>query len=426
MSAKEIFLVALLFVTNCSFAQVGLSPSIISLGSSSRYSASSVAGGLNVNIVANSFRDVVRSKFTSDSVLGGLDESMYFRLGSGGVGTKSMLRLRSMSKAHVIGLYAEARLGHSEGWRPIAKRNASQHDVFRYENGRRIFAQVKTHRNGNPRTYSSDMRKDNQSSRFLIPDDHYETTLNFLREQAQQAKLRGEYKNVTFYERQVERLGKIGASYGQLENEAQLAVKLANARIIAARVGWILSGVMSIHSAYTNFDAYQTGIITGNELVLNLGKDVLLAGAGMSGAAIGNSLFRASPWAAGGTAAICVFLVQESFLILKYGSFEAAFSNPQFWVNTGSNIGGASLGLAGAIYVGKVGAYVGSAFGPVGTGLGATLGGVVGGGAGAAIGSYGGAEAARIVTDLCDPDWVYQRLNAKIDRRKIELQEMLN
>jgi len=407
-------------------AQVALSPRISSLGASLRYSATPASAGLNADIVNQSFQDVIRSKFARDATRAGLDETMYFRLRSGGVGTKSMLRLRRMSRSQAIGLYAEARLGHTDGWQPVAKRNAPQHDVFRYENGRRVFAQVKTHRNGDPATYASDMRHDNRSSRFLVPDDHYETTLQYLKQQAQKARASGDARNAAFYERQAQRLGKIGASYGQLESEAQLAAKLAQARLISARVGWIITGVMVVPSAYMNFDAYYTGKITGNEFAYNLGKDALSAGAGIGGAALGNTLFKASPWGVGGTAAVCVLIVQEGFLILQYGSFEDAFSQPQFWIVTGGNIGGAGLGLAGAIYAGQLGAYLGSAFGPIGTGVGATLGGVLGGGAGAAVGSYGGSEVTRIALDLCAPDWVYAQYDSKIEERLVELRGALN
>lgn len=270
------------------------------------------------------------------------------------------------------------------------------------------------------------MQSDNRAERFLVPDDHYETTLQYLRQQAERARTAGDSRNAAFYERQIQRLGKIGASYGQLESEAQLAAKLAQARLISARVGWIITGVMVVPSAYMNCDAYYTGKITGNEFAYNLGKDALSVGAGVGGAALGNTLFKASPWGVGGTAAVCVLIVQEGFLILQYGSFEEAFSQPQFWIVTGGNIGGAGLGLAGAIYVGQLGAYLGSAFGPIGTGVGATLGGLVGGGAGAAIGWYGGSEVTRIALDLCAPDWVYARYDCKIDERLGELRAAVN
>jgi len=407
-------------------AQMALVPRVSSLGSSLRYSALPVTAGLNGDVINQSFQDVIRTKFAGDAARMGLDETAYFRLRSGGLGTKGMLRLRRTSRSQAIGLYAEARLGHTDGWQPVSKRNAPQHDVFRYENRRRVFAQVKTHRNGNPATYVGDMRKDSMSGRFLIPDDHYETTLQHLKQQAQKARTGGDSKSALFYGRQIERLGKIGASYGQLESEAQLAAKLAQARLISARVGWIITGVMVIPSAYMNFDAYYTGKITGNEFAYNLGKEAISLGAGIGGTALGNTLFKASPWGIGGTAAACVLIVREGFLILRYGSFEEALSQPQFWIATGGNIGGAGLGLAGAIYVGKLGTYLGSAFGTVGAGVGTTLGVIIGGGAGATIGSYGGAEATRIALDLCKPDWVYAEYDRKIDKRLDELRAAMN
>ncbi len=425
---RSLFIIVILLTVAvpAGHAQVAVAPRISSLGISLRYSATPASAGLNADIVNQSFQDVIRSKFARDTARAGLDETMYFRLRSGGVGTKSMLRLRRMSRSQAIGLFAEKRLEVTDGWRQVSKQNAPQNDLYKFKNGRFVGAQVKTHRNGDPSTYVRDMRTDHRAEQFLIPDDHYETTLQYLKQQAEQARAVGDSKNVAFYERQMQRLGKIGASYSQLESEAQLAAKLAQARLISARVGWVITGVMVVPSAYMNFDAYYTGNITGNEFVYNLGKDALSVGAGIGGGALGNSLFKALPWGVGGSAAACVLIVQEGFLILQYGSFEDAFSQPQFWIATGGNIGGAGLGLAGAIYGGQIGAYLGSAFGPVGTGVGATFGCVVGGGTGAAIGSYGGSEVTRVALDLCAPDWVYARYDHKIDKRLGELQAELN
>lgn len=432
---RSLFIIVILLTVAvpAGHAQVAVAPRISSLGTSLRFSTTSASVGLNADVVNQSFQDVIRSKFARDVVRAGLDETMYFRLRSGGVGTKSMLRLRRMSRSQAIGLYAERRLVVTDGWRPVSKQNAPQNDLYKFENGRFVGAQVKTHRNGNPSTYVRDMRTDNRAEQFLIPDDHYETTLQYLKQQAERAKAAGDSKNASFYKRQIQRLGKIGSSYGQLESEAQLAAKLAQSRLIAARVGWVITGVMVVPSAYMNFNMYYTDKITGNEFAYNLGKDALMAGAGLGGAALGNSIFKASPWGIkaspwgiGGAAAAFVLIAQEGFIILQYGSFEEAFSQPQFWIMTGGNSGGAGLGLAGAIYVGQLGAYLGSAFGPVGTGIGATVGGIVGGGTGAAIGSYGGSEVTRVALDLCAPDWVYARYDQKIDKRLRELQAALN
>jgi hypothetical protein len=403
-------------------AQVNIAPRISSFGASIRYSATPVSAGLNSDIISQSFQDVIRSKFSSDTARAGLDETMYFRLRSGGVGTRSMLRLRRMSRSQAIGLYAEKRLQITDGWSPVSKSNAPQNDLYKRDNGRIVGAQVKTHQNGDPSTYVRDMRKDNRAEHFLIPDDHYETTREHLRQKADQAKAANDSKESAFYERQLQRLGKIGASYRQLQSESQLAAKLAQARIISARVGWIITGVMVIPSAYLNFEAYYTGKITGNEFAYNLSKDALMAGAGIGGSALAYSLFKASPWRIGGIATVAVLVVQEGFLILEYGSFEKAFAQPQFWIVTSGNISGAAFGLAGAIYGAKFGTCIGSAFGPIGTGVGATVGAIAGAGTGAAIGSYGGTEITRMALDLCAPDWVYAQYDQKIDDHIVELQ----
>jgi hypothetical protein len=422
----SIIFVLLLFASCTVQAEVALAPRVSFLGSSLRYSATPPSAGLNSEVISQSFQDVIRSKFARDTTRAGLDESMYFRLRSGGIGSKSMLRLRRMSLSQAIGLYAEKRLVITEGWNPVAKQNAPQNDLWKYENGRRIGAQVKTNIKGDPATYVREMRKDYRAEKFLIPDDHYEPTLQHLRQKAEQARAAGDTIEVAFFERQAQRLGKIGATYTQLESEAQFAAKLALARIISARVGWVITGVMVVPSAYMNFDAYYSGKISGNEFAYNLGKDALATGAGIGGATLGNILFKGSPWAVGGTAAVCVLIVQEGFLILQYGSFENAFSQPQFWIVTAGNVGGAGLGVAGAIYVGQLGACLGSAFGPIGTGVGATMGAVVGGGAGAMIGSYGGTEISRIALDLCSPEWVYAQYDQKIDARLGKLKAAMN
>lgn len=426
MKSSILFAIAGLFLAAHPLAgQIALSPRVAALGGSMRYAPSPVSAGLSGDVVSLSFQDVIRSKFAQNVAHAGLDETMYFRLRSGGVGSKSMLRLRRMSRSQAIGLYAEKRLEVTNGWRPVSKQNAPQNDLYKFENGRFVGAQVKTHRNGDAATYVRDMRTDNRAEQFLIPDDHYETTLQHLKQQAERARAAGDAKNAVFFERQIERLGKIGATYSQLESEAQLAAKLAQSRIIAARVGWVMTGIMVIPSAYVSFESYYTGRITGNEFAFNLGKDALSVGAGLGGAALGNAVFKSSPWGIGGAATVCVLVVQEGFLILQYGSFEAAFAQPQFWIVTGGNIGGAGLGLAGAIYIGQFGAYLGSAGGPIGTGIGATVGAIVGGGAGAVIGSYGGSEITRIALDMCAPDFVYQRYDDLINERIESLQAQM-
>lgn len=414
-----------------------MAPRISFLGASLRYAATPLSAVLNSEVISQAFQDVVRSQFKSMVTTAGLDETMYFLLRSGGIGNASMQRYRHMQLSKLIGWYAEKRVQITGGWKPTSKPNFSQVDVYNYENNRFIGVQVKTHGNtnwkGSPkpleglvREYVKDMEVDNKANKFLIPDDHYEPTLQHLREMAEQARAAGDTNKAAFFERQAQRLGKIGATYDQLESEAQLAAKVALARSISARVGWVITGVLVTRSVYMDFNAFQTGRISGSELAYKLGQDALGAGSGIVGSYLGKILFKGSPWGVGGTAAVCVLIVQEGFLILQYGSFENAFSQPQFWIVTAGNVGGAGLGLAGAIYVGQLGACLGSAFGPVGTGVGATIGATVGGGAGAMIGSYGGSEISRIALDLCSPDWVYAEYNQKIDTRLRELKTAMN
>jgi hypothetical protein len=420
-----IIIFILLLFTSCTVqAEVALAPRISFLGASLRYSATPPSACLNSEVIYQALADVIRSKYPNVVKRASLDETIFFRLRL--AGSKNMPNDTRRALSRIIGYYAEKRLEYTDGWKPVAKPNAPQNDLYKFENGRFIGAQVKTHYNGDPATYVADMKKDYLAEKFLIPDDHYETTLRYLKEQAKQARAKGDSTNAAWCERQAQRLGKIGATYHQLEHESQLAAKIAEARIISARVGWVITGIMVIHSAYMNFDAYYSGEISGNEFAYNLGKDALSLGAGFGGAALGNILFKGSPWAVGGTAAVCVLIVQEGFLILQYGGFEKAFSQPQFWMVTAGNIGGAGLGVAGAIYGGKLGVHIGSAFGPIGTGVGATVGIVVCGGAGAMIGNYGGSGISRIALDLCSPDWVYAQYGQKINTRLGQLKAAMN
>jgi hypothetical protein len=114
-------------------AQVTIAPRISSFGASIRYSAAPVSAGLNSDIISQLFQEVISLKFASDTARAGLDETMYFRLRSGGVGTKNMLRLRRMSRLQAIVLYSEKRLQITDGWSPVSKSNVPQNDLYKRE-----------------------------------------------------------------------------------------------------------------------------------------------------------------------------------------------------------------------------------------------------------------------------------------------------
>jgi hypothetical protein len=321
----------------------------------------------------------------------------------------------------MIGLYAESRLVQAGAWKQVASRNDPQHDLCRETGNGMVYAQVKTHAKGSPHLYVSDMRKDYESNRFLIPDDHYEPTLRHLKKKSAQAKAKGNREMAAFYRRQVGRLGRIGASYSQLEHEAWVAAKLSQYRLASARLGWVLNGVLIVPSAYRVLVGYANGKLLAPEIATEIGKGASLAVARTAGAFCGSLVFDATPWRVGGLASVCVVAVQETFLILHYGGFEAASRHPEFYISTAGNIGAAGLGLACTIAGAEWGAWLGASTGPVGAGIGATGGGILLGALGAVAGSYGSRHAARVVLEFCAPDWLYAEFDRQLDSRIAEL-----
>jgi len=322
---------------NALYAQVSataLSPHIAALGRSARFVPAVSAGGLTADQITTAVQDVLVSKFPSDVSRVGADLTTSFRLGKGRLGTAGLLRLRRMSRAQAIGLYAERRLELTTGWRRVSKPNAPQNDLYRSENGRLIGAQVKTHAAGDPASYVRDMRADTKAEVFLVPDDHYEGIAGRLRQQADRARAQGDLATAEWHEEQLSRLRKMGVKYSELEAEADLVVKLAETRLAARVSSYVVTGALVAISAYRHYEQYYVGHITGRELAFRMGQDAVSLGAGIGGAAVGTWIFKGSSLGPPGVAAAAVFLAQETFLILDYGSFEAAFREPAFWITS--------------------------------------------------------------------------------------------
>jgi len=411
------------------YAQVSataLSPHIAALGRSARFVPAVSAGGLTADQITTAVQDVLVSKFPSDVSRVGADLTTSFRLGKGRLGTAGLLRLRRMSRAQAIGLYAERRLELTTGWRRVSKPNAPQNDLYISENGRLIGAQVKTHAAGDPASYVRDMRADTKAEVFLVPDDHYDGIAGRLRQQADRARAQGDLATAEWHEEQLSRLRKMGVEYSELEAEADLVVKLAETRLAARVSSYVVTGALVAISAYRHYEQYYVGHITGRELAFRMGQDAVSLGAGIGGAAVGTWIFKGGSLGPPGVAAAAVFLVQETFLILDYGSFKAAFQEPAFWITSAGNAGAAVLGAAGAWYGGKAGLAIGSGIGgPIGGGIGLVAGAVIGGGGGAILGHAGGRRLTTIALEMCAPDFVYAVHDRRIDDRIQELTEQL-
>jgi hypothetical protein len=59
-------------------------------------------------------------------------------------------------------------------WAYVRSPLASQHDLYRWVDGRRApsTAQIKTHASPDPTIYARDMVADHRSNLFVVPDDH--------------------------------------------------------------------------------------------------------------------------------------------------------------------------------------------------------------------------------------------------------------
>jgi len=269
--------------------------------------------------------------------------------------------------------------------------------------------------------YLDSMRKDSghgQASLFLVPDDHVDAIRGLIAERHGIAVRNGDTKEALWLMKQKDRVNPLGINYDTLSGEAEAAQSAGRGRIVARYAGPIITVSFLALSAGCDTYRWSSGEISGNELAVQLGKtgSAVSLGLATSYLASRSEWLMARPYRVGGLVSAVVLLTEEGWLIHQHGGFRSAFSSPGFYVNTGGNLGGTSLGLIGAIELGKLGAGIGSSFGPWGTFIGGGVGAVVGGTLGGMAGYLGGASLTDWMIETLAPSFYYAMKVAELER----------
>jgi len=347
------------------------------------------------------------------------------------------LQKRKASRAQILGHYAEDRfveVNRGAGWRKVNNQFAPQRDVYRWVDGRIEYGQLKVHGLGRSATtmrqlaahYIESMRKDSgrgQARLFLVPDDHFDSIKGALSEQREAAVRRGDSSEALWLKKQEARLSRMGVSYETLSREADIAQQAGRARIVARYAGPVITVVFLAGS--TGYETYRwsSGQTTGTEFAVQLGKtgSVVTLGLATSYLVSKSEFLMASPYRAGGVVTAVIFLAEEGWLVYQHGGFSNAFASPVFYVKTGGNVGALGLGLIGSVEGAKLGAMVGTPFGPWGPVIGGGIGGIAGGAVGGIVGYLGGAAMTDWMLETFSPEFYYGMKLEEIDRAEAKL-----
>jgi len=267
----------------------------------------------------------------------------------------------------VLGLYAEEYfVRKNRGWQLAARANDAQHDVFIIKRGKTISGQIKTHANGDIAQYLADMKKDNASTHFIVPDNH----IDEIRERIQRSNWSSSEKR-----RQINRLTKGRFTITGLERymNQQGRRALFRSSLRANRFGIAYGG----YQMYRGYNSYRTGAIGTSQFIhsmtystaslgISVGTDALYRYALMRN--ISSAKFKV-----GGAAAVA-----QISLMLWYNSVEYGWGSDEFtqemWhssaIALGQMIGTGVGALAGSFLPGAGTAFLGLAGGIVGAWLG--------------------------------------------------------
>ena len=352
------------------------------------------------------------------------------------------LQKQRATRAQLLGDYAEERfvqVNRDAGWQKVNNRFAPQRDVWRRIDGRVEYAQIKVHGVGRSATtmrelaavYLESMRKDSgrgQASLFLVPDDHVDSIKALIDERHDAAVRRGDTREATWLRNQRERVKPLGVTYDELSHEADLAQQAGRSRIVAKYAGPVITVIFLAGS--TGYEAYRwwSGQSSGAEFAMQMGKtgSLVTLGGATSYLLTKSEFLKASPYRAGGVVTAVIFLAEEGWLLYQHGGLSGALSSPAFFVKSAGNFGAATLGLILFVEGGKLGAWIGTPFGPWGAAIGAVVGGVVGG----AIGGVGGYLAGASMTDWAletfTPEFYYRMKHDEIEKAVAKLQREIN
>jgi hypothetical protein len=330
------------------------------------------------------------------------------------------------------GAMAEALfLDKNPEWRYVSKPNASQHDVYRSETGKRppLNGQVKFHASGRADIYARDMMKDHRAHRFFVPDDHVQSVRDYGLQEYKVATARGDAVAAKQAARNAGRVQPLGATADEVVRATKQAAQYAAAEATARYVS--LAGAAALSLGHTWWD-YARGEISGDQAAYRLTKAASLIGTGL---AADQLLLLVQDGALRGTlkgsliVGAIVFLADTSWSIYEHGGL-AAFRHPEFYEQVAGSVSAITIGGWAGFYSATAATAAASELGPFAPIIGLASGFIFGTGAGV-VASVGGRAATGWLLRSIWPEW-YQRYEAQqfaaakeaIERRIKEAQQI--
>ena len=312
-----------------------------------------------------------------------------------------------VKRSHVRGMLAEARYVYENPeWGYVRSPTASQHDIYRWQAGRKApyTAQIKTHGSPDPAAYARKMRVDFRSDLFLVPDEHVDGIRSYWRTQVAELEGRGRRFDADEARRQLSRVQGLKFTNGQLDDDLTSAsryILLKQGRTyvsLGAGRGLVLNSV--------GRELFRTGPVAGPPVVGAANHAAGFSAQRFRTRSLSSIGSRGPKMAWRGVAGVGLALVvlDTSWSVYSHGGVSAALHSPYFYTRLAGNVGGMALGL----WVGtEVAGYVTASAAPVAGGWAPVVGGTAGfiAGALAAAGGYiGGESVARTVVEVVNPE----------------------
>lgn len=312
-------------------------------------------------------------------------------------------------------------LDRNPEWGYVRKPNASQHDVYRWVDGRKspMNGQIKFHIEERPSRYAAEMLDDWRAHRFFIPDDHLESTKAYLKSEAMRLEAAGNRAASTNRWRDYSRLRPIGVTSIEIQAatiEADRFLARERAEIHAGHkaVTYISLGAtlaMSFGStAYdwasgdlsANVSAYRA-MQAGSMLVSAAGADAALkriAQGSLRGTLKGNAIVG-----------MTLLAVETAWSAHEHG-WGQALSRPEFYEQFGGGVSSVSLGLAAGTLATGLAVETGPFAPVIGVGVGFITG---------TVGYFGGRATTRAMIEILSPEMLRTEERKRVESVKSAL-----
>lgn len=292
-------------------------------------------------------------------------------------------------------------------WGYVKNPNASQHDIYRWVDGRPtpVNGQVKFYEEFSSSRYADAMQKDSRAHRFIVPDDHVEPLKKYLKAKEEEMIRAGNKDEANRYRRDYARVLPIGATSDEIKAERDQAIKEMNTekRAVYVTFGASLALALaptiydwSIGNISGDIGLYRTtralsilGVGFGTHAILNQIKDGALRGTLKGHLLVGTAL-----------------TITEGIWALHEHGWRRAFYNPRFYEEIGGGVGAFALATASGTIVGnatiKMSPWVSIPL-TIGTGI------LTG-----TVGYIGGKVTTHKLLEIFSPDILRQQENQKI------------